>query len=330
MRAAAGRRSAVLAPLLVDRPRRSPPAGPRSARRRRRPACRASWPPSPASSPAAATRRRTPCPAPTASTRSCRRTGRPGPASTSAMRTPSQTPANQEKVAAGKMTSLYHWLGSWRRVAYWWLTGSSKSTGWSTYAKRYVAKVMDRYKAQRPEATANAKPARTLNDARRRSRTTARGGCARHGGYGGDVVALRDVEGRQRHAHVHRPAGGLERADRARPEARPRSTSMARTCARSTCAAARSTRGRAVPDALVEERDAHAQDRRRRHQGPPDGRDRRLHGDRAVSTPASARRHDLDLDPIVRREGGHARPSPASAARSGSTRDRRCSSPRSR
>ncbi|MEA2612960.1 MAG: Transglycosylase domain, partial [Chloroflexota bacterium] len=24
-----------------------------------------------------------------------------------------QTPANQEKVAAGKMTSLYNWLGSW-------------------------------------------------------------------------------------------------------------------------------------------------------------------------------------------------------------------------
>ena len=33
-----------------------------------------------------------------------------------------QTPANREKVASGKTTSLYRWLGSWKRVAYWWLT----------------------------------------------------------------------------------------------------------------------------------------------------------------------------------------------------------------
>ena len=61
--------------------------------------------------------------------------------------TPSRRPANQEKVAAGKMTSLYRWLGNWKRVAYWWLTGSSRTTGWSTYAKRYVAKVMRIYYA---------------------------------------------------------------------------------------------------------------------------------------------------------------------------------------
>ena len=34
-----------------------------------------------------------------------------------------QTPANQEIVAAGKFRSLYRGLDSWRRVAYWWLTG---------------------------------------------------------------------------------------------------------------------------------------------------------------------------------------------------------------
>ena len=39
-----------------------------------------------------------------------------------------QTPANQEKVAAGKFRSLYRGLDSWRRVAYWWLTGSSRTS----------------------------------------------------------------------------------------------------------------------------------------------------------------------------------------------------------
>jgi hypothetical protein len=55
------------------------------------------------------------------------------------------TPANQEKVARSKVHELHHWLGTWRRVAYWWLTGSTRTSGWSTYATRYVKKVMDRY-----------------------------------------------------------------------------------------------------------------------------------------------------------------------------------------
>jgi hypothetical protein len=52
------------------------------------------------------------------------------------------TPANQEVVAAAKMRSLYAWLGAWRRVAYWWLTGSSSTSGWSYAATRYVSRVM--------------------------------------------------------------------------------------------------------------------------------------------------------------------------------------------
>ena len=56
-----------------------------------------------------------------------------------------QTPANQEKVAAGKFTSLYRSLDSWRRVAYWWLTGSKRTTGWSYGAKHYVNRVMRLY-----------------------------------------------------------------------------------------------------------------------------------------------------------------------------------------
>jgi hypothetical protein len=55
-----------------------------------------------------------------------------------------QTPLNQERVARAKITNLYGWLGSWRRVAYWWLTGDTKrdSARWSASAKRYVRNVM--------------------------------------------------------------------------------------------------------------------------------------------------------------------------------------------
>jgi Transglycosylase-like domain. len=52
------------------------------------------------------------------------------------------TPANQERVARAKMASLYRWLGSWRRVSYWWLTGSSQTSAWSQAAREYVTRVM--------------------------------------------------------------------------------------------------------------------------------------------------------------------------------------------
>ena len=55
-----------------------------------------------------------------------------------------QTPWNQEQVAYGKLRDLYRWLGSWKRVAYWWLTGSSEKNEnkWSSYAKGYVRNIM--------------------------------------------------------------------------------------------------------------------------------------------------------------------------------------------
>ena len=56
------------------------------------------------------------------------------------------TPANQELVARGKFTTLYRKLGSWRQVAHWWLTGSSRRTGWSASSTRYVNKVMRFYR----------------------------------------------------------------------------------------------------------------------------------------------------------------------------------------
>ena len=58
-----------------------------------------------------------------------------------------QTPANQERVASGKLTSLYNWLDSWPRVAYWWLTGSSATSGWSSYARSYVDRIMTLYRS---------------------------------------------------------------------------------------------------------------------------------------------------------------------------------------
>ena len=72
------------------------------------------------------------------------------------------TPRNQEIVAAAKMTALYKWLGQWRRVAYWWLTGSSRTAGWSKNATRYVNRVMKIYnatpEAPTPPPTPKAKP----------------------------------------------------------------------------------------------------------------------------------------------------------------------------
>ena len=54
-----------------------------------------------------------------------------------------QSPENQEKVARHRFIHLYHWLGSWPRVAYWWLTGSTKPVDqWSAYARRYVDNIM--------------------------------------------------------------------------------------------------------------------------------------------------------------------------------------------
>jgi hypothetical protein len=73
-----------------------------------------------------------------------------------------QTPYNQERVARGKITNLYRWLGSWRRVAYWWLTGDTErnSRKWSGSAQRYVRNVMSLMKraprggARMPRASA--------------------------------------------------------------------------------------------------------------------------------------------------------------------------------
>jgi hypothetical protein len=100
-----------------------------------------------------------------------------------------QTPRNQERVAAGKMTSLHDWLGTWKRVAYWWLTGSSKTSGWSAYATRYVRKVMDGYRRGAPsEPRPVVMRVRILDEASTAIVYRGTWKVAHHGGYGGDAV----------------------------------------------------------------------------------------------------------------------------------------------
>jgi hypothetical protein len=99
-----------------------------------------------------------------------------------------QTPANQEIVAAGKFRDLYRSLQSWRRVAYWWLTGSSRTTDWSTYATRYVNKVMAIY-ANTPEKAATVTQT-THRYSERSTRITYSGTwrMASHPAYAGDAA----------------------------------------------------------------------------------------------------------------------------------------------
>jgi hypothetical protein len=55
-----------------------------------------------------------------------------------------QSPLNQELVVRAKVSALYTWLGDWRRVAYWWLSGltDANRSDWSSMGKRYVRNVM--------------------------------------------------------------------------------------------------------------------------------------------------------------------------------------------
>jgi hypothetical protein len=106
-----------------------------------------------------------------------------------------QTPRNQERVAAGKMAGLHRWLGNWRRVAYWWLTGSSKAGGWSSHATRYVNKVIAHYRHGAGTKRRAVLAMRILNE--RSSAITYRGNwrIARHRAYGGDAVRYAQSRG---------------------------------------------------------------------------------------------------------------------------------------
>jgi hypothetical protein len=118
------------------------------------------------------------------------------------------TPRNQDRVATRKMTALYRWLGSWQRVAYWWLTGSAKTRDWSSHARHYVDMVMAEYGGDqqraatrpppaRPAAATRPAPSRTVVVDDRSASLRYSGGwrSARHGGYGGDTVRYAETRG---------------------------------------------------------------------------------------------------------------------------------------
>jgi hypothetical protein len=97
------------------------------------------------------------------------------------------TLVNQERVARAKMRSLYHWLGSWRRVSYWWLTGSAQTTRWSRAAKSYVTRVMTLFGGKEVTEEASA----DLHRYSERSSVIEYAGSwrpARHSGYAGRSV----------------------------------------------------------------------------------------------------------------------------------------------
>ena len=106
-----------------------------------------------------------------------------------------QTPENQEKVASGKLTSLYRSLDSWKRVAYWWLTGSKATTGWSTYARNYVSKVMYLYEHGIGGSGGSTPVGTRYGERSARIAYTGTWKTASHTGYTGDEVRYATAAG---------------------------------------------------------------------------------------------------------------------------------------
>ena len=104
------------------------------------------------------------------------------------------TPRNQDRVAAGRLTDLYRAYGSWERTAYWWLTGNSgPRRTWSSYAIRYVDKVMKGYRSRlaSPGAASN----RVLDDGSGAIRWTGTWRQAHHAAYAGGGVRYATAAG---------------------------------------------------------------------------------------------------------------------------------------
>jgi hypothetical protein len=89
-----------------------------------------------------------------------------------------QTPRNQEIVAHGKVTNLFHRFAAWAVVAHWWLTGSTSTnpTTWSPYSRSYVARVLALFRAA---------VGHFVDDAVARIAYTGRWPQAGYGGYAG-------------------------------------------------------------------------------------------------------------------------------------------------
>ena len=107
-----------------------------------------------------------------------------------------QTPANQEIVATAKVRALYSGLQSWRRVAYWWLTGSSRTTGWSYAATRYVNKVMGYYNnATAADIAGSTTSLRRYSEKSASITYTGTWRSASHRAYAGDAVRYSTAAG---------------------------------------------------------------------------------------------------------------------------------------
>lgn len=107
-----------------------------------------------------------------------------------------QSPANQERVAHGKMRDLHRWLGSWRQVAYWWLTGrDGRSITWTTYATSYVNKVMRLYNQRLGVSAAPVDTRTWVGETSARITYTGRWRPASHSGYRGGRVQWATADG---------------------------------------------------------------------------------------------------------------------------------------
>ena len=193
------------------------------------------------------------------------------------------TPANQEIVAASRFRALYAGLGSWRRVAYSWLTGSSRNDGWSSIASRYVTRVMTAYRDRvgtkvtprrrdhelAPALLGEEREHRLQRDVEVRELPAL---CGRRG-------EVRHRGRRHGHLHVHRQQGHLVRPGRPDPR---QGQGPDRRRLRDDGRPARLVVHRAnggLQQELVDRRIAHPRHRGRRDGRPPIRRDRRTRGD---------------------------------------------------
>ena len=104
------------------------------------------------------------------------------------------TPTNQEIVATARVRALFRGLASWRRVAYWWLTGSSRTTLWSAYATRHVNRVMSFY-SRSPAQKAAPDPVHPFSEASPAITYHGSWRSAGHGGYLGGAARYATAAG---------------------------------------------------------------------------------------------------------------------------------------
>ncbi len=106
------------------------------------------------------------------------------------------TPGNQEVVASSKVRALYRGLDRWRRVAYWWLTGSSQTAGWSGAATSYVSRIMDLYRSRAGGGPGTPLSKRhSYSEKSPRIAYAGRWKSATYGGYAGGAVAYSTAAG---------------------------------------------------------------------------------------------------------------------------------------